>query len=192
MNEALATRYFVHPGADNMYYDLRDLYWWPKMNKDIALYVRKCLTYSKVEAEHQKPSRLLQQPDILKWKWKKITIDFITKLTRTNNGHDAIWVIVDQLIKSAHFLAIRKDFKTEKLARLYINEIIARHGVPVSIIFDRDSYFTSRFWQSLQKTLGTRLDLSTTYNPETDGQSERTIQTLEDMLRSCAIDFGEN
>ncbi|GKE77773.1 putative reverse transcriptase domain-containing protein, partial [Tanacetum coccineum] len=78
------------------------------------------------------------------------------------------------------------------LARLYINEIIARHGVPVSIISDRDSYLTSRFWQSLQKALGTRLDLSITYHPETDGQSERTIQTLEDMLRACAIDFGGN
>ncbi|GJY69114.1 putative reverse transcriptase domain-containing protein [Tanacetum coccineum] len=87
---------------------------------------------------------------------------------------------------------IREDFKTEKLARLYINEIIARHGVPVSIISDRDSHFTSKFWQSLQKALGTRLDLRIAYNPETDGQSERTIQTLEDMLRACAIDFGGN
>ncbi|GKD20260.1 putative reverse transcriptase domain-containing protein [Tanacetum coccineum] len=102
------------------------------------------------------------------------------------------YVIVDRLTKSAHFLAVYEDFKTEKLARLYINEIVARHGVPVSIISDRDSHFTSRFWQSLQKALGTRLDLSTAYHPETDGQSERTIQTLEDMLRACAIDFGGN
>ncbi|GKB82144.1 putative reverse transcriptase domain-containing protein [Tanacetum coccineum] len=96
------------------------------------------------------------------------------------------------MTKSAHFLAVREDYKIEKLARLYINEIIARHGVPVSIISDRDSYFTSRFWQSVQKALGTRLDLSTAYHPETDGQSECTIQTLEDMLRACAIDFGGN
>ncbi|GJY14775.1 putative reverse transcriptase domain-containing protein [Tanacetum coccineum] len=119
-------------------------------------------------------------------------MDFIVKLPRTSSGHDAIWVIVDRLTKSAHFLAVREDFKTEKLARLYINEIVARHGVPVSIISDRDSHFTSRFWQSLQKALGTQLDLSTAYHPETDGQSERTIQTLEDMLRACAIDFGGN
>ncbi|GJR12241.1 retrovirus-related pol polyprotein from transposon TNT 1-94 [Tanacetum coccineum] len=121
-----------------------------------------------------------------------ITMDFISKLPRTSSGHDSIWVIVDRLTKSAHFLAIREDYKIERLARLYINEIVARHGVPVSIISDRDSYFTSRFWQSLQKALGTRLDLSTAYHPETDGQSERTIQTLEDMLRACAIDFGGN
>nr|GEV59492.1 putative reverse transcriptase domain-containing protein [Tanacetum cinerariifolium] len=101
---------------------------------------------------------------------ENISMDFITKLPRTRSGRDSIWVIVDRLTKSAYFLAIREDYKTEKLARLYINEIVARHGVPVSIISDRDSYFTSRFWQSLQKALGTRLDLSTAYHLETDGQ----------------------
>nr|GFB31113.1 putative reverse transcriptase domain-containing protein [Tanacetum cinerariifolium] len=119
-------------------------------------------------------------------------MDFVNKLPRTRSGHDSIWVIVDRLTKSAHFLAVREDYKTEKLARLYINEIIARHGVPVSIISDRDSYFTSRFWKSLQKALGTQSDLSTTYHPKTYGQSERTIQTLEDILRACAMDFSEN
>ncbi|GJR97611.1 putative reverse transcriptase domain-containing protein [Tanacetum coccineum] len=192
MNEAHATRYSVHPGADKMYYDLRGLYWWPGMKKDIAMYVSKCLTCSKVKAEHQKPSGLLQQPEIPEWKWENITMDFINKLPRTSSGHDSIWVIVDRLTKSAHFLAIREDYKIERLTRLYINEIIARHGVPVLIISDRDSYFTSRFWQSLQKALGTRLDLSTANHLETDGQSERIIQTLEDMLRACAIDFGGN
>ncbi|GJZ40212.1 putative reverse transcriptase domain-containing protein [Tanacetum coccineum] len=117
---------------------------------------------------------------------------YATRLLRTNSEHDSIWVIVDRLTKYAHFLAVCEDYKTERLARLYINEIVARHGVPVSIISDRDSYFTSRFWQSLQKALRTRLDLSTAYHPETDGQSERTIQTLEDMLRACAIDFVGN
>ncbi|GKF55770.1 putative reverse transcriptase domain-containing protein [Tanacetum coccineum] len=119
-------------------------------------------------------------------------MDFISKLPRTSSGHGSIWVIVDRLTKSTHFLAIRKDYKIERLARLYINEIVARHGMPVSIISDRDNYFTSIFWQSLQKALGTRLDLSTAYHPETDVQSERTIQTLKDMLRACAIDFGDN
>ncbi|GJV80540.1 putative reverse transcriptase domain-containing protein [Tanacetum coccineum] len=117
-------------------------------------------------------------------------MDFITKLPRTRNGHDAIWVVVDRLTKSAHFLAIREDYSTEKLARLYTDEIVARHGVPVSIILDRDARFTSRLWQTFQKALGTRLDMSTAYHPQTDGQSERTIQTLEDMLRACVIDFG--
>ncbi|GJU14541.1 putative reverse transcriptase domain-containing protein [Tanacetum coccineum] len=104
--------------------------------------------------------------------------------------HDAIWVIVDRLTKSAYFLAIHEDYSTEKLARLYTDEIVTRHGVPVSIISDRDARFTSRLWQTFQKALGTRLDMSTAYHPQTDGQSERTIQTLEDMLRACVIDFG--
>ncbi|GKE08123.1 putative reverse transcriptase domain-containing protein [Tanacetum coccineum] len=99
-------------GADKMYYDLRDLYWWPEMKKDIALYVSKCLTCFKVKVEHQKPSGLLQQPEIPEWKWENITMDFITKLPRTSNGHDSIWVIVDRLTKSAHFLAVRGDFNT--------------------------------------------------------------------------------
>ncbi|GKE00732.1 putative reverse transcriptase domain-containing protein [Tanacetum coccineum] len=96
---------------------------------------------------------------------------------------------MDRLTKSAHFLPMREDYKMERLARLYLNEIIASHGVPISIISDRDSWFTSRFWQSMQEALGTRLDISTDYHLQTDGQSERTIQTLEDMLKACVLDF---
>ncbi|GJR60313.1 reverse transcriptase domain-containing protein [Tanacetum coccineum] len=190
MDKAHKSKYSVHPGADKMYYDLRDMYWWPGMKRDIATYVSKCLTCSKVKAEHQRPSGLLQQPEIPEWKWDKITMGFITKLSRSKNGHDTIWVIVDRLTKSAHFLAIREDYSTKRLARIYIDEIVARHGVPVSIISDRDGRFTSRCWQTVQKALGTRLDMSTAYHPQTDGKSERTFQTLEDMLRACVIDFG--
>ncbi|GJZ24893.1 putative reverse transcriptase domain-containing protein [Tanacetum coccineum] len=154
MDEAHTSRYSIHPGADKMYHDLRDLYWWPGMKKDIAEYVSRCLTCSKIKAEHQKPSGLLQQPKIPEWKWEKITMDLVTKLPRSSGGYDAIWVIVDRLTKSAHFLPHRsEDFKTEKLARIYINEIVARHGVPVSIISDRDGRFASHLWQALQKAL---------------------------------------
>ncbi|GJW45721.1 putative reverse transcriptase domain-containing protein [Tanacetum coccineum] len=118
-----------------------------------------------------------------------IAMDFVTKLPRTSSGHDIIWVIVDRLTKPAHFLPMRDDYKMDRLARLYLNEIVARHGVPISIISDRDIRFTSRFWQSMQEALGTRLDMSIAYHPQTDGQSERTIQTLEDMLRACVLDF---
>nr|GEU74352.1 putative reverse transcriptase domain-containing protein [Tanacetum cinerariifolium] len=121
--------------------------------------------------------------------YEGIAIDFVTKLPRTNSGHDTIWVTVDRLTKSAHFLPMREDYKMDRLARLYLIEIVSRHGVPILIISDRDSRFTSRFWQSMQEALGTRLDMSTTYHPQTDGQSERTIQTLEDMLRACVLDF---
>ncbi|GJW94957.1 putative reverse transcriptase domain-containing protein [Tanacetum coccineum] len=162
---------------------------WP--NKRLHRHICcKCLTCAKVKAEHQRPSGLLVQPDIPEWKWEKITMDFITKLPKTAAGYDSIWVIVDRLTKSAHFLPMRETDSTEKLTRLYMKEIVARHGIPVSIISDRDSHFTSRVWQSLHKALGTQLNLSTAYHPQTDGQSERTIQTLEDMLRACVIDFG--
>ncbi|GJU66120.1 putative reverse transcriptase domain-containing protein [Tanacetum coccineum] len=173
-----------------MYQDLKKLYWWPNMKAEIATYVSKCLTCAKVKAEHQKPSGLLQQPEIPEWKWEKITMDFVSGLPRTPSGYDSIWVIVDRLTKSAHFLPMKKTDSIEKLAQLYLKEIVCKHGVPTSIISDRDSLFTSRFWKSLQEAMGTQLDMSTAYHPETDGQSERTIQTLEDMLRACVIDFG--
>ncbi|GJS73194.1 putative reverse transcriptase domain-containing protein [Tanacetum coccineum] len=143
------------------------------------------------KAEHQRPSGLLVQPEIPEWKWDNITMDFITKLPRSSQGFDTIWVIVDRLTKSAHFLPIRENDPLDKLARLYLNRIVARHGIPASIICDRDGRFTSNFWRSFQKALGTDISMSTAYHPETDGQSERTIQTLEDLLRACVIDFGK-
>ncbi|GJS21326.1 hypothetical protein Tco_0449958 [Tanacetum coccineum] len=192
MLESHKSKYSIHPGSDKMYHDLRKLYWWPNMKADIATYVSKCLTCAKVKAEHQKPSGLLQQPEIPVWKWERITMDFITKLLRTPSGYDSIWVIVDRLTKSAHFIPMNEKYKMEKLTRLYLKEIVCRHGVPVSIISDRDPRFASRFWRSLQRSLGTNLDMSTAYHPETDGQSERMIQTLEDMLRTCVINFGSD
>ncbi|GJZ16748.1 putative nucleotidyltransferase, ribonuclease H [Tanacetum coccineum] len=170
MHESHKSKYSIHPGSDKMYHDMKMLYWWPNMKADIATYVSKCLTCAKVKAEHQRPSGLLVQPDIPEWKWEKITMDFITKLPKTAAGFDSIWVIVDRLTKSAHFLPMRETDSTEKLTRLYMKEIVARHGIPVSIISDRDSHFTSRVWQSLHKALGTQLDLSTAYHPQTDGQ----------------------
>ncbi|GJQ91862.1 putative reverse transcriptase domain-containing protein [Tanacetum coccineum] len=132
IDEAHKSKYSIHPRADKMYYDLRDMYWWPRVKKDIGLYVSKCLTCSKIKAEHQRPTGLLQQPEIPEWKWERIAMDFTTKLPRTNN------------------------YKMDRLARLYLNEIVARYGMPISIISDRDSRFTSRFWQSMQEALGTR------------------------------------
>ncbi|GJV77644.1 putative reverse transcriptase domain-containing protein [Tanacetum coccineum] len=192
MHESHKSKYSIHPGSDKMYQDLKQLYWWPNMKANIATYVSKCLTYSKVKAEHQKPFGLLVQPEIPEWKWEKITMDFVTKLLKTANGYDTIWVIFDRLTKSAHFLPMRDNDHMEKLMKLYMKEVVTRHGVPVSIISDRNGRFTSLFWQALHKALGTRLDMSTAYHLETDGQSERTIQTLEDMLRACVLDFGKN
>ena len=124
------------------------------------------------------------------WKWERLTMDFVIGMPRTQRHHDAIWVIVDRLTKSAHFLPIRTTFSAEQLAELYIKEIVRLHGVPLSIVSDRDTKFTSRFWRGFQSAMGTDLNLSTAFHPQTDGQSERTIQTLEDMLRACALDYA--
>ena len=115
-------------------------------------------------------------------------MNFVTHLPRSVRGHDSIWVIVDRLTKCAHLLPINQQMSLDKLAELYVLEIVRLHGVPTSIISDRDPRFTSRFWQSLQNALGTQLKMSSTYHPQTDGQSERTIQSLEDLLRTCVLD----
>ncbi|GKD86346.1 putative reverse transcriptase domain-containing protein [Tanacetum coccineum] len=136
-----------------MYQDIKKLYWWPNMKAIIAEYVGKCLICSRVKEECQKPSGLLIQPEIPIRKWERITMDFITKLPKTSNGHDTIWVLVDRLTKSAHFIPTSETDSMETLTRLYIKEIVSRHGALISIISDRDSRFTSRFWQSLHSAL---------------------------------------
>ena len=115
-------------------------------------------------------------------------MDFVTHLPRTQQRHDAVWVIVDRLTKLAHFLAMRMTFTLERFYRLYIREIVQLHGVPVSIVLDRDLRFMTHFWKSFQKAMGTRLTMSTNFHQQTNGQTERTIQVLEDMLRACVLD----
>ncbi|GKD75973.1 putative reverse transcriptase domain-containing protein, partial [Tanacetum coccineum] len=175
-----------------MYQDLKPLYWWPNMKADIATYVSKCLTCAKLKAEHHKPSGLLQQLEIPVWNWEMITMDFVSGLPRTPSGYDTIWVIVDRLTKSAHFLPMKKMNSMEKLTRLYLNEIVRRHGVPVSIILDRDSHFYVKFLEIASEGVVEKFGYEYLLRPQTDGQSERTIQTLEDMLRACVIDFGNS
>jgi len=119
-------------------------------------------------------------------------MDFITGLPKGKKGNDAIWVVVDRLTTSALFLPMKMIDSVDKLAKLYVNEVIRLHGVPVSIISDRDPRFTSRLWPSLQRAMGKKLNLSMTFHPQMDGQSKRTIQTLEDLLRSCVVEFGGN
>ncbi|KAJ9560990.1 hypothetical protein OSB04_006150 [Centaurea solstitialis] len=190
LDEAHKSKYSVHPGTNKMYHGLRQSYWWPGMKKDIAYFVERCVTCLQVKIEHQRPYGKLQQLPIPEWTWEHVTMDFVTKLPRTPKGYDTIWVIVDRLSKSAHFLPMKETYSMDRLARLYIAEVVRLHGTPVSIVSDRDARFTSAFWQSFQREMGTRVNLSTAYHPQTDGQSERTIQTLEDMLRACVVDFG--
>lgn len=189
LEEGHKSDFSIHPGTTKMYQDLKKMFWWPGMKKDIMKKVTSCLTCQKVKAEHQKPSGSLQPLSIPEWKWEGISMDFVSGLPRTITGHDAIWVIVDRLTKSAHFIAVNMTFPLEKLARIYVKEIVRLHGVPANIVSDRDPRFVSKFWGSLHEALGTRLSLSSAYHPQSDGQSERTIQTLEDMLRACVLDY---
>ena len=117
-------------------------------------------------------------------------MDFVVGLPTTVGGYDSIWVVVDSLTKSVHFIPVQVKYTAEKLAELYFSQIVRLYGVLISIISDRGSLFTSLFWKALQHGMGTQLDMSTAFHPQTDGQSERTIQVLEDMLRACVIDFG--
>ena len=145
------------------------------MKGEIAWYVERCLTCRMVKVEHQRQHGQLQPLEIPMWKWEQITMDFITKLSRTAKGFEAIWVIVDRLTKGDHFLAIRASSSAEKLADLYICDIVSHHGVSVSIVSVHNVQLTSHFWQKFHEELGTRFHFSTTYHPHTDGQSEQTI-----------------
>jgi hypothetical protein len=127
---------------------------------------------------------------IPEWKWDSISMDFVSGLPRTTKGNDSIWVIVDRLTKSAHFIAFKTGTLIPRLAEIYVEQIVRLHGIPSSIVSDRDPRFTSRFWESLQEALGTKLRMSSAYHPQTDGQSERTIQSLEDLLRACVLEDG--
>ena len=155
LEEAHSGSFAIHPDSTKMYQDLKMSFWWSGMKRDISEFVTKCLVCQRVKAKHQVPSGLLQSIIILEWKWDRITMDFGIGLSLIGRKHDSVWVVVDRLTKSAHFLPVRTDYSLDKLAKLYIKEIVRLHGIPISIISDRDPRFTSRFWGKLQTTLGT-------------------------------------
>ena len=160
LSEAHDTPYSVHPGATKMYQGLREHFWWNGMKKDVADYVAKCLTCKKVKAEHRHPAGELQPIKLPEWKWDEITMDFVVGLPRTPEGYDAVWVVVDRLTKSARFIPIKVTFSVERLAEIYIANVVRLHGVPLAIISDRDARFTSQFWKCVQRALGTHLKLA--------------------------------
>ncbi|GJU07543.1 putative reverse transcriptase domain-containing protein [Tanacetum coccineum] len=187
MHESHKSKYSIHPGSDKMYQDLKLLYWWPNMKADIATYVSKSLTCAKVKVEHQKPSGFLQQPEIPFWKWERITMDFVSGLPRTPSGYDTIWVIVDRLTKLANFLPMKKTDSMEKLTQLYLKELVCRHGVPVLIISDRDSYFTSRFWKIASES--TEDEFGYEYRlPPSNGWLKRKDNTNAERYVTCPCD----
>ncbi|KAL4023299.1 hypothetical protein IC575_017051 [Cucumis melo] len=172
--------------------DLRSVYWWRGMKREVADFVSRCLVCQQVKAPRQCPAGLLQPLSVPGWKWESVSMDFITGLPKTLKGYTVIWVVVDRLTKSAHFVPGKSTYTASKWGQLYMTEIVRLHGVPVSIVSDRDARFTSKFWKGLQLALGTRLDFSTAFHPQTDGQTERLNQILEDMLRVCVLEFSES
>jgi hypothetical protein len=173
-----------------MYHDLKENYWWYGFKRDVATHVALCDVCQRVKAEHQRPVGLLQPLKVPEWKWEKIGMDFIVGLPRTRDGYDSIWVIVDRLTKVAHFIPMKTTYSGDQLAELYMSRIVCLHGVLKKIVSDRGTQFTSRFWKRLHESMDTKLNFSLAYHPQTDGQTERTNQVLEDMLRACAIKHG--
>src|SRR5438128_56870 len=192
LREAHDSAYSIHPGSTKMYQDLKEYYWWYRMKRDVAEYVALCDTCQRVKAEHQRPAGLLQPLKVPEWKWEEISMDFIVGLPRTQSGHDSIWVIVDCLTKVAHFIPVKESYQGPKLAELYMTRIVCLHGVPKKIVSDQGTQFTSRFWERLHDSLDTQLNFSSAYHPQTDGQTERVNQILEDMLRACALESGQS
>src|SRR6187399_2482953 len=192
LQEAHDSPYSIHPGNTKMYSDLKERFWWTGMMKDIVEYVAVCDVCQRVKGEHHKPAGLLQPMSIPEWKWDKLGMDFITGLPRTISGYDSIRVVVDRLTKVAHFIPVKTTYTNAKLAKIYMTRIVCLYGVPRSNVSDRGTQFTSKFRNQLHETLGTRLEFSTAFHPQTDGETERVNQILEDMLRACALDYGSS
>ncbi|KAL0545719.1 hypothetical protein IC582_015610 [Cucumis melo] len=181
LTEAHSSPFTMHPGSTKMYQDLRSVYWWRKMKREVADFVSRCLVCQQVKAPRQRPAGLLQPLSVPGWKWESVSMDFITGLPKTLKGYTVIWVVVDRLTKSAHFVPGKSTYTASKWGQLYMTEIVRLHGVPYPSFQTRDARFTSKFWKGLQLALGTRLDFSTAFHPQTDGQTER----LNQIWKTC-------
>jgi hypothetical protein len=182
LDEAHLSKFSMHPGSNKMYHDLRSLYWWTRMKREIAKYVSECDTCQRVKASHLKVVGTLQPLPIPSWKWEDLNMDFIVGLPNTSRHHDSIWVIVDRLTKTPHFLPVHTTHRAEKYAKMYIDQIVRLHGIPMIIVSNRGAPFVARFWEQMQESLGTHVIRSSAYHPQTDGQTERVNQILEDMF----------
>jgi hypothetical protein len=187
LDEAHNSQFSIHPGSTKMFQDLKQRFWWTRMKREIARYVAECDVCQRVKAVHLKPTGTLQPLPIPSWKWENIGMDFITGLPKTIHGYDSIWVIVDRLTKSAHFLPVKTTYRAKQYAELYLTRIVCLHGVPKIIVSDSGPQFVAHFWRSLHEAMGIDLTYSTAYHPQTDGQTERVNQILEDMLRACVL-----
>jgi hypothetical protein len=169
LDEAHLSKFSMHLGSTKMYHDLKPLYWWTRMKREIAQYVSQCDTCQRIKASHLKSAGVLQPLSIPLWKWDDISMYFIVGLPNTSRHHDSIWVIVDRLTKVAHYLPMHTTDKAQKYAKLYIDWIVCLHGLPRTIVSDRGAQFFARFWEQSQESLGTKLIRSSAYHPQTDG-----------------------
>src|ERR1043165_1917356 len=189
MKEAHDSKISIHPGSTKMYQDLKQSFWWTRMKRDVARFVSQCDVWKRVKTQHQKPAGLLQPLEVPEWKWDHIEMDFVTGFLRSQKGNNAVFVVIDNLSKVAHFVAVKDSISVAQLADLYTARVVSLHGITKKISSDRGSLFTSKFWQAFQKAIGTTVVFSTAYHPQTSGQVERVNQILEDMLRACVISF---
>jgi hypothetical protein len=172
MDEAHCFRYSIHLGTNKMYQDLKKNFWWTRMRREITKYVCECDTCRRVKANHLRSIRNLQSLSIAEWKWENICMDFIVGLPRTSRGYNLIWVIMDRLMKSTHFIPVSTTYRVRQYAELYMSHNVCYHGIPKTIISDRGSIFVARFWEQLHECLDTHLIRSSAYHPQTDRQTK--------------------
>jgi hypothetical protein len=184
-NEAHLSKFSIHPRSTKMYKDLKENFWWSNRKVDIAKYVSECDTCHRMKASHLKSLDILQTFSITMWKWDDISMDFTVGLTLTARKKHSIWVIVDRLTKTAHFIAVHSTYSVQQYVELYMDQIVRLHGILKTIISDRGTQFVARFWEQLHECLGIKLICSSSYHPQTDGQTERVNQIIEDMLREA-------
>jgi hypothetical protein len=191
-DEAHMSKFSIHPSSTKMYQDLKQNFWWSNMKVDIARYVAECDTCHLMKESHLKSAGVLQPLSIPMWKWDDISMDFIVGLPLTARKKDSIWVIMDRLTKTAHFIVVHTTYLVQQYAELYMDQVVRLHGIPKTIISDRGTQFVACFWEQLHECLGTKLIRSSSYYPQTDGQTERMNHILEDMLRASILHFDKS
>ncbi|CAI7879496.1 unnamed protein product [Closterium sp. NIES-54] len=180
--------YAGHFGSNKTLAGIAKVYYWPHMANDVQKFVTSCDTYQRMKSSKQKKAGLLQPLPVPEQPWQVVSLDFITGLPPTNAGHDAILVVIDKFSEMGHFIPTHTTARTEETAQLFLKHIISQHGIPTTLISDRDPKFTSKFWKELMSLMGTRLAMSSAYHPQTDGQTERLNQIMEQLLRAACKD----
>jgi hypothetical protein len=180
--------YAGHPGYQKTMVAIKSHYFWPGMKKEIAEYITRCMECQKVKAKNRHPTGLLQPLTIPEWKWKVVAMDFITRFPRIGKLHDSIMVVVDKLTKAANFIPLKTMHKEAEVVDIFMKEVARLHGIPKTIVFDRDPKFTSNFWKGFFKGFRTNLNFGKTYHPESDGQTKRVNRVIEDILRMYVMD----